>query len=176
MLEVSEMPAKLDDILGEGFSPKDWMIKAPRSSSQLALNIARKYGKINDFKEAVKFLEKEGICNIEESILLLPLNHEDVQRVMKILKWDEIVAELNDSIIKMLAFLWTSLFILKCNDSLPLSTEFSFRLHEMVWNSLEGLLEEKQSDLLSKLENAREALIAKGIIWVSDILYFPEII
>jgi len=176
MLEVSEMPAKVDDILGEGFSPKDWMIKAPRSSSQLALNVARKYGRISDFKEVINFLEKMETCKGVKIALPLIVAPEDVQRVMKILKWNEIGARLNDSVIKMLAFPWAFLFILKCNDSLPLSTEFSFRLHEIIWYSLEGLLKEKQSDLLSKLENVRESLIAKGIIWVSDILYFPEII
>lgn len=176
MLEVSEMPARVDDILGEGFSPEDWMTKAPKSSFRIALNIARRYGKIDDLKEAIRFLKKEGINNIEKSISLLVLNHNDVQKVLKILKWNEIEARLNDSIIKMLAFPWAFLFILKYTDSLPLSTEFSFRLHEMVWNSLEDLLKEKRSDLLSELENARKALIVRGIIWVSDILYFPEII
>ncbi len=176
MLEVSEMPARVDDILREGFSPKDWMVKAPRSSSQLALYVAERYGEIDDFKEVVNLLEKMGICNTREITLPLVINQEDVQKVMKILRWKEIETELTVSNIKMLAFLWASLFISKYNDSLPLSTEFSLKLNEIVWNSLENLLGKKQSDLLDDLENRVEALTAKGIIWASDILYLPEII
>lgn len=177
MMEVSEMPARVDDILGEGFSPKDWMTKAPKSSFQIALNIARRYGKIDDLNEAVKFLRKEGInIEIEKSILALALNHDDVQRVMKILKWDEIKAKLTNSIIKMLAFHWALFFILKYNDSLPLSTEFSLKLCKMVWNSVENLLKEKRSDLLSDLENAIKILSEKEIIWASDIIRLPEVI
>ncbi|PIX27611.1 MAG: hypothetical protein COZ67_01290 [Chloroflexi bacterium CG_4_8_14_3_um_filter_45_15] len=176
MLEVSEMPARVDDILGEGFSPKDWMVKAPRSSSQLALNIARKYGEIEDFEGVINFLEKTRICNIQDVILPLPLNQDDVQKVMKVLKWGEIEAELTISNVKVLAFFWSFLFILKCRNSLPLSTEFSLKLNEIIWNSLENLLKEKQSNLLRDLENTVSTLTAEGIIWASDILYLPEII
>ena len=176
MLEFSEMPARVDDILEEGFSPKDWMIKAPRSSSQLALSIARKYGKIDDFKEAINFLRKTRICSVENITLPPRVHRDDVEKVMKVLKWKEIEAELTESNIKMLAFFWTFLFILKCSNSLPVSTEFSLKLYEIVWNSLENLFGEKQSDLQSDLENTVKALTGKGTIWASDILHLPEVI
>lgn len=176
MLEVSEMPARVDDFLKEGFSPKDWMIKAPRSSSQLALNIAEKYGKIDDFKEVVNFLEKMEICNTQKIALPLTVNQDDVQKIMKVLKWGDIERELTESSIKMLALLWAFLFILKCSNSLPVSTEFSLKSYEIVWNSLENLLREKQLDLLNNLGNTIKALTAKRIIWASDMLHLPEVI
>ena len=176
MLEISEMPARVDDILGEGFSPEDWMIRASRSSSQLALNVARKYGEVEDFDEVVNFLEKRRICNTQDIILSLTLNQDDIQKVMKVLKWEEIEAELTEPNIKVLAFFWSFLFALKCNNLYPVTTEFSLKLYDTIWNSLENLLREKESDILSNLENTIRTLTEEGIIWASDILYLPVII
>jgi len=152
------------------------MVKAPRSSSQLALNIARKYGEIEDFEGVINFLEKTRICNIQDVILPLPLNQDDVQKVMKVLKWGEIEAELTISNVKVLAFFWSFLFALKCNNLYPVTTEFSLKLYDTIWNSLENLLREKESDILSNLENTIRTLTEEGIIWASDILYLPVII
>ena len=176
MLEISEMPAKLDNILKEGFSPEDWMIKAPRSSPALALNIASRYGKINNFKEAVKFLKNIDILNLKKFPLLLSVNQDEVQRVKKVLRWIEIEEKLNDFVTKTIGFIWTSFFILECNNLLTSSVEFSLRLYKIIWNSLERLLEKKHPDLVNDLEKIVKTLNNKEIIWASDILHLPEVL
>lgn len=176
MLKVSEMPGRLDEILKEGISPEDWMIKAPRCSSPLALNMAKEYGEINDFKEAVDFLESMKICNLQKLTLPLSINREEIQKVMRVLRWEEIEAELAGLDIKMLGLLWTAFFVLDCNNLLPSSTEFSFKLNEIIWNNIENLLRKKQPDLFNRLENTLKKLREKEIIWAPDILHLPEVI
>lgn len=144
MLEVSEMPAKMNDILREGFSPEDWMTKTPRCSSELALNIARKYGRIDNFKEAVVFLENIKTYNHKNFTLPLSICQDEVQRVMKVLKWEYIKEELTDFEKKMLGFLWTIFFVLNHNNLLPYSKEFSLKLYEIILKGLENLLKKKQ--------------------------------
>jgi hypothetical protein len=176
MLELSEMPAKIVDILNEGFSPEDWMIKAPRCVSELALNIGGKYGEIDGFEEAIDFLEKQGVYTSQSFVPPSSVSQDEVQKVMRVLRWEEIKEELTDFNIKMLGFLWTLYFVLQNENLLPSSTEFSLKLNQIMWNNAENLFKKKQQDLLNNLENTLKKLNERGIIWASDIVRLPEII
>jgi len=176
MLELSEFPAKIDDIFNEGFSPEDWMIKAPRCAFELALNIASKYGEIDGFKEALDSLERQGIHTSQSFVPLSLIGRDEVQKVMRVLKWEEIKEELADFNVKMLGFLWTLYFVLQNENLLPSSVEFSLKLNQMMWNNAENTFGKKQQDLLSNLGNTLERLNERGIIWASDIVRLPEII
>ncbi len=176
MLELSEFPAKIDDIFNEGFSPEDWMIKAPRCAFELALNIASKYGEIDGFKEALDSLERQGVHTSQTFVPLSLIGQDEVQKVMKVLKWEEIEEELADFNVKMLGFLWTLYFVLQNENLLPSSAEFSLKLNQMMWNNAENIFGKKQQDLLNNLENTLKKLNERGIIWASAIVRLPEII
>jgi hypothetical protein len=174
MLESSGMPALIDDILREGFSPKEWTIKATLSAPQLALSVGRKFGEIDNFEEALSFLRKNKICSIESIFFTSSVNQVDIQRIKRVLKWEDIERSLNESSIKMLSFLWFSLFILECNDLLPLSDEISPKLIKEIWKPLENLLGRSQSNLLEEMDGIINALIEEGITWTSSIIHVPE--
>jgi len=124
MLESSGMPALIDDILNEGFSPEDWTIKAVRSSPELALGVARRLGEINKLNDAINFLERFEI-SIDDVSLPPPVSKEDMQRVKKILKWEDIEKELTEPVIKTLSILWFSFFVF---DSANLCFPFKGRM------------------------------------------------
>ena len=176
MLELSEFPAKIDDIFNEGFSPEDWMIKAPRCAFELALNIASKYGEIDGFKEALDSLERQGVHTSQSFVPLSLIGQDEVQKVMRVLKWEEMKKELADFNVKMLGFLWTLYVVLQNENLLPSSAEFSLKLNQMMWNNAENIFGKKQQDLLNNLENTLKKLNERGIIWASDIVRLPEII
>lgn len=175
MLESSGMPALIDDVLNEGFSPEDWTIKAVRSSSELALGVAQRLGKINKLGDATNFLKRFEISIDEDSFPPL-VSKEDMQKVKKILKWEDIEKELTEPIIKTLSILWFSFFVLDSTNLFPLSNESFIKLYKTIWDAIERLLEKDQADLLKELENLIGIFKSNKITWASDIIRAPEVI
>lgn len=175
MLESSGMPALIDDILNEGFSPEDWTIKAVRSSSELALGVSQKLGEINEFNDAINFLRQIKIP-IDDITLPSPVDQDDVQRVKKILKWTEIEKELTEPLIKTLGFLWFSFSVLDSANLFPLSNESIIKLYKVIWDALAMLLGKSKSELLNELESAMSIFDSNQITWASDIIRIPEVV
>lgn len=175
MLESSGMPALIDDILNEGFSPEDWTIKAVKSSSELALGASQKLGEINEFNDAINFLRQIKIP-IDDITLPSPVDQDDVQRVKKILKWTEIEKELTEPLIKTLGFLWFSFSVLDSANLFPLSNESIIKLYKVIWDALAMLLGKSKSELLNELESAMSIFDSNQITWASDIIRIPEVV
>jgi len=175
MLESSGMPALIDDILNEGFSPEDWTIKAVKSSSELALGASQKLGEINEFNDAINFLRQIKIP-IDDITLPSPVDQDDVQRVKKILKWAEIEKELTEPLIKTLGFLWFSFSVLDSANLFPLSNESIIKLYKVIWDALAMLLGKSKSELLNELESAMSIFDSNQITWASDIIRIPEVV
>ena len=175
MLELSEMPALIDDILNDGFSPEDWTIKAVGSSSELALGVSQKLGEINEFKDSINFLRQIKIP-IENITLPSPANQNDVHRVKKILKWENIEKELAEPLIKTVGFLWFSFLVLDVANLFPRSNESIIKLYRIIWDAIEELLGRSKSELLNKLENTMSIYDSNQITWASDIIRIPEVV
>ena len=176
MLKFSEMPTKVENVFGEGFSPRDWAITATHSCTQLALEVARKYGKIESFNTGIKFFEKRELLHKDSIVLSPPVSQDKFEKVKKIIRWQNIQMNLTESNIKMLAFFWSLFLILENNHSLPVSIEYSLSVNKTIWESLERLLGREQPSLLAELENSLKILTENGINWASDILRLPGII
>lgn len=176
MLESSGMPALVDDVLNEGFSPEDWTIKAIGSSSHIALGVAQRVGEINEFSDAMNFLREAKIPNIDDIPLPRVIDQNDVQKVKKTLKWMDIEKVLTQSVIKMLGFLWFSFFVLDPANLLPQSNELFTKLYKTIWAALEKLLGKNQADLLNELESIIRKCETNRIRWAPDILSTPEVI
>lgn len=173
MLESSGMPALIDDVLSEGFSPEDWTIKAVRSSSEFALGVSQKIGQINEFDDAINFLMQIKI-HIGD-FTLPPSVDYDVQRVKKILKWMDIEKELTEPIIKTLGFSWFSFLVLDSANLFSGSNESNIKMYTVIWDAIEKLLGKNQSELLNNLEDIIRTLEVYGITWASDIIRMPEV-
>ena len=175
MLESSGMPALIDDVLNEEFSPESWTIKAVGSSSELALGVSRKLGEINEFNDAIKFLRQIAIP-MDDITLPSPADQDDVQRVKKILKWLDIEKELTKPVIKTLGFLWFTFLVLDYANLFPHSNESVIKLYKVIWDALEILLKMNKSELLNELESAMNIFESKQITWASDIIRVPEVV
>ena len=175
MLESSGMPALIDDLLNEGFSPEDWTIKAVRCSSELALGVSQKLGEIDEFNDAINFLRQIKI-SMDDITLPSPVDQDDVQRVKKILKWGGIEEELTEPVIKTLGFSWFSFLVSDCANLFPLSNESIIKLYKVIWDAVEKLLGESKSELLNELENTMSIYESNQITWTSDIIRIPEVV
>lgn len=175
MLESSGMPALIDDVLNEGFSPEDWTIKAVRSSSELALGVSQKLEEINEFNDAINFLRQISIP-IDDITLPSPVDQGDVQRVKKILKWVDIEEELTEPVIKTLGFSWFFFLVLDFANLFPRSNESIIKLYKVIWDAIEKLLGKSKSELLNELENTMSIFDSNQITWASDIIRIPEVI
>jgi len=176
MLGSSGMPALIDDILNEGFSPEEWTIKAVRCSPELALGVARRLGwNINKLKDAINILKNFKIP-VDEASLPPTVSNEDTQKVKKILKWMDIEKELTESVIKTLGLLWFSFFVLDSANLWPLSNESYIKLCKIIWDALEKLLGQDQTHLLNELGDIIGKFDSNKIPWASDIIRIPEVI
>lgn len=176
MLETSGMPALINDVLDGGFSPGSWTIKAVRSCPKLALDVAQKWGEVNQFDDAIAFLEKIRI-RLADPIVLPPLpSQEDVDKVVKILKWPEVKEKLSECSAKTLAFFWFAFLILEHAILLPCSSEYSVKLFDNIWSGLEKLLKKNRQEILREVETLTGTLAEEGIAWAPEILCFPEVI
>jgi len=176
MLESSGMPAMIDDVLKEGFSPENWTIKAIRSSPTLALEIVQNYGEIIKPEDCGCFLKEIPIEGISFYTSYTPPNEHDVEKIKKILRWQEVKEVLDECDVKALALFWFLFFALEYINLFPVSNEYILKLYEKIWNVVEKLLNRNQQELVSNLERKTELLAEKGITWISDILRIPEVI
>lgn len=176
MLESSGMPGLTDEILKEGFSPKDWTLKSISSSLDLAMEVAKHFGEISNSKVVTSFLNEIGISDVRDISMLSGLELETIQKVKKVLRWNESMNNLTQVSIKMLGFFWFSIFILELANLVPISEEVSPRFMDVIWSNTESLLEKTRTDLLQELEKTTEKLIAQQITWVVDIFRVPEVV
>lgn len=174
MLGSSGMPALIDDVLNEGFSPEDWTIKAVGSSSELALGVSQKLGEINDFNDAINFLRQIKIP-VNDVTLPVSVGQADVRKIKKILKWMDIEKELTEPVIKSLGFLWSSFLILDVANLFPTSSESTIKVYKVIWDAIETLLGKSRSELLNELENMMSIFELNQITWASDIIRIPEV-
>lgn len=176
MLQTCGLPALLDDVLEEGFSPESWTVEAVASCPKLALDLAQKWEKIERFDDAIAFFDKQ-VIKLSELIFVPPIpNDEVIGKVKKILKWVEIKEELTEQNVKTLTFFWLVFLVLEHVNLLPCSSEYSARLFDKIWSYLEKLLGKKQMELVSELENMTQTLADKGIASAPEIMRFPEVI
>jgi len=176
MFQASGLPALLDEVLNEGFSPESWTIKSMGSCPRLALVLAQEWADIRQFDEAVQFFERLKI-HYTESLSLPPITSlEETNKVEKILRWREVIKECEESTVKTLAFFWFVFLVLEFADLLPCSTEYVNHLYENVWEKAELLLKKSQAKILHEIENFTSSLIDRDITWVPDVLHLPEVI
>ncbi|MBT9168039.1 MAG: hypothetical protein DDT19_01384 [Syntrophomonadaceae bacterium] len=183
MLESSGMPGLTDEILKEGFSPKDWTLKSISSSLDLAMEVAKQFGEISNSKVVTSFLNEIGISDVRDISMSSGLELETIQKVKKVLRWNESMEYLTQVSIKMLGFFWFSMFILELANLVPISEEASPKFIDTIWSNIENLLENSRSALFKELEkiinaiNSKiEQLIGKKVNWAENIFYLPEVI
>lgn len=180
MLNTSEMPAIVDDILKEGFSPKDWAIISIRATPYLAVSTAQKIGKVESLGKAIKFIERAGL--IEKSFEQPILNEEQIQKVKKVLKWNIIQECLTEEDVKFLGITWFMLFFLESKDVIPLVSDLHTQILDNIKYTIEETLDISWEELSSKLENSISKINRKigekmmqEINWASDIIFMPEV-
>jgi len=176
MLNASDMPAVVDDILSAGFSPKDWGITSFRSTPYLSLQLAKRVGgKIEKLEDAFNYMKNlELISEIPD---LGKLNIEDISKVKEVLKWQEICEMLSDSVIKFLGLSWFVVFILEKNNALPSYIDFSTKVVSLIKSGIESVMKIEYSNLVDNLVNSINELEKQhNISWASNIIFLPEVL
>lgn len=174
MLESSGLPAPIDLVLKEGFSPKEWAIKVSLACPDLALNVASKFGKIDTIYETQEYFKENNLVAADESPPAV--QREKIEKVKGILRWEEIIEALDAGLTKMLAFVWASLYLLENKNLIATSEEASLGLYDAIWARVKVLLNEDESALLNKLKNTSNTLTERGVTWAADVLQVPEVI
>ena len=180
MLNASDMPAVVDEIISKGFSPKDWGIVSFRSVSYLSLELAKKATKseededIEGLKNAFNYMKKMGF--ISEIPYLKKLDPESISKVKEVLKWQKIREILKDENIKFLGLSWFIVFILENNDSLPSYIDFSTKVVNLIRDGIEKIMESEYSVLVNSLKNSINLIEEQNIQWASDIISSPEVL
>lgn len=180
MLNASDMPAVVDEIISKGFSPKDWGIVSFRSVPYLSLELVKKAIKseededIERLKNAFTYMKKIGFIN--EIPNLKELDAESISKVKEVLKWQEICEILSDENIKFLGLSWFIVFTLEKNDAIPSYIDFSTKVVNLVRDCIEKIMESEYSVLVNTLTNSINLIEEQNIQWASDIIFLPEVL
>lgn len=181
MLNTSDMSALVDDILKEGFSPKDWAIVSTQSTPYVAISIAQTIGKIESFGEAIKLIEKLGF--MEKSFVQPNLGEEQIQKVKRILRWNIIEKCLTEEEVKFLGVSWFMIFLLERKDSLPFYDNFFAQVIDNIKDTIEEMLHVNWDKLSETLENSVSEINKRiseerkqEINLASDIIFMPEMV
>lgn len=183
MLESSGMPGLADEILKEGFSPKDWTLKAISSTVEFATEVAKEFGEIDYAEQTSDFLKEIGLRNISKVSLSSGTDPETIRKIKKIIRWTQSMEQLTPETIKMLGFFWFSIFILESANLFPTSEEVSPRFIDTIWRNIEGLLGKGRSALFNELEETTDTIntmieqsVGKKVTWAENIFHLPELI
>jgi len=174
MLNVSDMPAVVDNILSAGFSPRDWGIVSLCSAPYLSLELVEKVTEVDKLEVAFNYMKTIGFISKVPNLSSLDIN--DISRVKEVLRWHEICKILDEENIKFLGLSWFVVFILEENDALPSYIDFSAKVVNIVKNGIMEILSAEYSDLANNLIDSMRVLEEQNISWAAGIIFLPEVL
>jgi len=152
MLNASDMPAVVDNVLSAGFSPRDWGIISLRSAPYLSLELVKKVAEIEKLEDTFNYMKT--IEFISETPNLDKLDIHNVLRVKEVLRWQKICEMLNKENIKFLGFSWFVAFILEKSDALLSYIDFSAKVANIIKECIKKILRAEYSVLANKLTDS----------------------
>jgi len=178
MLNTSDMPAVVDNVLSAGFSPKDWGVISLRSAPYLSLELAKKVAEVEKLEDAFNYMKTiRFIRFISETPNLDKLDIHNVSRVKKVLRWQKICEMLNEENIKFLGLSWFAVFILEENDALPSYIDFSAKVANIIKECITKILRADYPNLANNLTDSLMELEEQyDICWASGIIFLPEVL
>lgn len=164
MLQTSEFSVTVDEVLREGFSFDRWYIDAPKSSLELALALANKWWKV----------DREGVFDpLREFSFAIPEipQSSGLERVKKVLRWEEVVELLPEEETKAIAFLW-------CADYLCLSKGLEFPqsltfIQASAWRSVSEAMKRSIAEIIEQIGMLVDQLPLQSLISWPEIIRFP---
>jgi len=175
MLNSSDMPAVVDNVLSAGFSPKDWGIISLRSAPYFSLELAKKVAEVEKLEDAFNYMKT--IRFTSETPNLDKLDIYNVSRIKEVLRWQKICEILNEENIKFLGLSWFVVFILEENDALPSYIDLSAKVANIIKECITKILRVEYSSLANNLTDSLVELEEKhDISWASGIIFLPEVL
>jgi hypothetical protein len=145
MFQASDFPVFSEKVLDGGFSPPDWFLTVGKASAQLGLSIAEKMW--HNCKDSERKIE-ELLEIVEERPNII--SQDEIERVEKVLRWEEVSNRLDEIAVKVLAFCWIAdrLMILS---SISCS-EAEVKVQKEVWRLLEELFVKDRQTLVTTVD------------------------
>lgn len=165
MLETSEFPVVVDEVLREGFSPDGWYIEVPKASMELALTLANKWWEEVDVKKSFETL-KEFSFPMPKTF-----KTEVFDRVKRVLRWEKVLKILPEEESKALAFLWCSDYLC-ISKGLRYPQAFNFA-QASAWKIISKLMTKDISEIMEQVGEIVSQLPFQSFISWAEIIRFP---
>ncbi len=172
MLEASGMPAPVDEILSKGLSPKEWVIMATSSAATLASRIAGKYGRVSKLDDAIGYLKAFGVHDTSTLEPPPPMHPSNVEKVIRVLRWEDMEAAIPESIEKAIGFSWFCYMLWELKGVLPQTTGAAALLSR----DLQSTLNQLTGMEAQAFDNLVDQLNERGITWATDLISMPAVI
>lgn len=145
MLASTDFPVPVDRVLDAGFSPPDWFLSTGKASAELGSSVAGRWWKdCNSKKEKVEQLL--GIPSEKSE----SLNSDMINRIEKVIRWREVLKQLDEIGVKVFAFTWVADRLMVLEDiSCP---EAEVEIQKEVWILLEKLLKNEKELLIGTID------------------------
>lgn len=155
MFKTSEFPIKnIKEVLDEGFSVYDWFLKVSKITQKLTDDVVKKH---------MKHKSKQLTMGDSSST--------EVEKIKKLLGWEEILENLTEEEVKILAFLWFADY-LASGVRYP---EAEYLIHKRAWLLLEGHTKRKKEEMLQFVKQMIDRIDEKNVGATSwrEIIRFP---
>jgi len=174
MMDITGMSAESERIFTAGYSPKKWSILSHKSIQKLSIELTRKIQKINSFNDAILRMRKEGF--FLDNINITNIDDSDFSKIKEIIDWDIIMNELDENDVVLLGLTWFMVYHLSVSNTLPLMTESSMDISDVIKSTVEDITGKNWDDLIENFKKNIKSLEEKNIYWASFFVTLPEAI
>jgi len=173
MLEESGLPAPTDAILSEGFSPRAWCIDGSLNSCILAVHIANRNGQIPSLEDVKLNLQKLGMDSSRNEFITSSLPDQvQSDKIMKILKWNQIENLISTNAQKAIGLIWYWYFMCAEEGLIPSTPDAWRGKFSELWNIITEFTNVNEATI----DEILESFITEEIEWASNIVFLPEVI
>jgi len=174
MLNISEMPASIDEFLENGFSPQEWARSSMRAIPNLSHSVSHRTGNVDSFNHSIIQLHSRGLLN--KTISLPDIDKTTAERVEKVLKWTEIERRVPTELIRFLGVSWYLMVMLEDNDLIPLEQCVAVESMKLIMKSAGVLADRSPEACEDLLEAFLSEMEASGADGTANLLFLPEVI
>jgi len=174
MISTSSLPAPIELVLREGFSPKRWSVVSNHAIPKLTLELINTHIKMSDISLSFKVFNKRGYISRVPYFEVVDIN--DYEKIKNILKWDEIMSMLSNNILFYLGVIWFIIYYLETNNYLNEHEEKPQESNALVKSLTEYIIKNDWDKIEEDLDKLHTEFLTAGLNWAVEIIKIPEFI
>jgi hypothetical protein len=176
MLENSGLPAPMIKVFEANLNPKEWNQLTTNSIPYLTSQLVHQINPNFSLSMLTKKPEKVRTTISVENFSTLESDLNGIKKVEEILRWNQIISNLDSNTLSCLGLNWYILDLLENDNLIPSDQKSLVEVHNTILTKIESLLKVKFIEIFSRYDKFVGFCESENIPWGSEIFSFPEVI